>query len=110
MPQIEGIAKNPDTQKGCTPIFTKDGLTREEFLPKGNDKWTPYVFDEVKELNPDIAVVDFMTFSGIKAVDDLKIPIVINLPGPINVLNFLLEAKLPSKNNTFSCCGFLCVR
>ena len=37
-------------------------------MPKGTDKWTPFVKDELIELKPDLAVVDFMTWSGINAV------------------------------------------
>ena len=81
-----------------------------DLLPKGIDKWTPFIKEELDELQPDIAVVDFMTWSGINAVRDLKIPTVLNLPGPVNVLNFMCEAKLPNKNNTKACCGFLCVK
>lgn len=47
--QIEEIPKNSKGQ-GCTPIFTEDGLSQKEFLPKGIDKWTPFIEDEIKKL------------------------------------------------------------
>lgn len=81
-----------------------------DLMPKGIDKWTSFIKEELDELQPDIAVIDFMTWSGHNAVKDLKIPTVLNLPGPVNVLNFMCEAKLPNKNNTCACCGFLCVK
>lgn len=50
-----------------------------------------------------------MTWSGINAVKDSKIPTVIVLPGPVDVLNFVCEAKYPNKKNTIACFGCICV-
>jgi hypothetical protein len=40
-------------------------------------------------LKPDIVVCDFMTKGGVWAADECKIPVVINLPGPIQIFSIL---------------------
>lgn len=72
--------------------------------------WTPYIKDELREIKPDIVVVDFLTSSGFSAADDLNIPVVVNFAGPIDILTLGCGLVLPSRANTSKCCGLICVR
>ena len=48
------------------------------------------------KLKPDIALVDFVTAAGLEACDNLKIPVVVNAPFPLEaarMLNFMPDSK-----------------
>jgi hypothetical protein len=106
-------------EAGCKAIITQDGITKgqmnhsEKTNPTGYlgfGMWLPFIKEELIQLKPDIAVVDFYCASSFEACDELGIQVVTNMPGPLNFLSMGIGFNLPSKKNTSSCCGFLCVR
>jgi hypothetical protein len=50
-----------------------------------------------------------LTGSGFDAADELKLPVVANLPGPVGILE-MFSTVFPNNKNTSTCCGLLCVR
>ena len=75
----------------------------------GSEVWTEYVKDELRSIQPHLVVVDMLTCSGFDAADALKIPVIVNCPGPLNMFGLMGKVVL-TKRNTSTCCGFLCVR
>jgi hypothetical protein len=55
----------------------------------------------------DVLIGDFMTCSAALCADQLKIPFVINMPGPFAMLE-LLGLNLSNSKLQFSFFGFLC--
>jgi hypothetical protein len=107
------------TQVGCKALFTSDGLDKDLLAPKvckenpdgytGQRKWKIFVKEELAKLKPDVALIDFLSPAPFEACDELGIKIVANLPGPL-ILQQLFGSKLPFRDMTSNCCGFLCIR
>ena len=75
-------------QAGCTAVITQDGVSREEMCPNdktcrggyvGFKKWMPILKEEIHNVKPDVAVVDFFTVPAFKACDELGIKVVSKL-------------------------------
>jgi UDP:flavonoid glycosyltransferase YjiC (YdhE family) len=107
-------------EAGCKPCFTQDGITRGQMSPgidtKANPNsyvgfgmWKPFIKEELTKLKPDIAVIDFFTVPAFLVCDELGIKVVSNMSFPLNIMNSF-GVNFPNKENTSSCCGFLCVR
>jgi hypothetical protein len=58
------------------------------------------------KLQPDIAVVDFLTPAGTFVADELGVPCVINLPGSLQIFS-ILSGHLPHSENLSTCCGVM---
>ena len=95
--QINGIEVN-QKGKGCTPVITKEDIPRRDMLPGskkradgklGSEVWTEYVKDELRSIQPHLVVVDMLTCSGFDAADALKIPVVVNCPGPFSMFGLM---------------------
>ena len=88
---------------GIKMHYTADRLSMDDFLrEKTKDEkhhvndinmnlWQPYVTDACKSINPDIILSDYFSIVGVHAADALNIPLVINVPGP---LEFVAEYGL----------------
>lgn len=75
----------------------------------GSEVWAEYVKDELRIIQPHLVVVDMLTCSGFDAADALKIPVIVNCPGPFSMIGLMGQVVL-TKRNTSTCCGFMCVR
>ena len=104
---------------GCILHVTDDSIQPKQMLP-GNKKenpgafygmemWIPYIKKELELLKPDIAVVDFFTIPATIVCDELKIPMVLNMPGPVEMYG-LSNNIFPANYNTFNCCGYICIK
>ena len=79
---------------GAKCIITNDSFTEEDLAPFArNDfgwmKLKTEIQDIFMGLKPDIVVCDFISKGGVWAADQLKIPVVINLPGPLEIVPLL---------------------
>ena len=66
--------------------------------------WKPHGIKKIKEINPDIVVCDFFARVGIYAADEMGIPSIVNIPGPvyyINDLGLLPIVRMKSASNWF---------
>jgi UDP:flavonoid glycosyltransferase YjiC (YdhE family) len=105
---------------GCKPLVTNDGLNRETLAPNvseinpdgytGQRKWKIFVKEELAKLKPDVAVIDFLTPAPFFACDELNIPVVLNMPFPLEMLKTHFRHNYPSRDTTSTCCGFICIR
>jgi hypothetical protein len=104
---------------GATMHVTKDNIKPNQMLPgdkeanpgafTGMHLWCPFIKEELQNINPDIAVVDFFTIPATITCDELGIPLVLNVPGPVELFG-LANNTFPDHKNTVSCCGFLCIK
>lgn len=56
-----------------------------------------------------MVVIDMMNVSAFEVVDELKLPVVANLPMPIDLLK-MMGHNFPNHDNVSSCCGLICIR
>jgi hypothetical protein len=75
----------------------------------GMEMWIPYIKKELQLIKPDIAVVDFFTIPATIVCDELEIPMVLNMPGPVEMYG-LSNNIFPANYNTFNCCGYICIK
>lgn len=47
---------------------------------------------------------------GVYAADEMGIPVVINMPGPLPFLKNVFHLKMPDFKNARTCCGCICVK
>lgn len=59
------------------------------------EPWIPFVYDTIKEIMPDVIVSDFWARAGCKAGDRLGIPTIINVPGPLEMIQMASLTKIP---------------
>ena len=87
-----GKAKNMEklaTENGCDMRFSEDDLTFDTAKPeeknvKGKLEVAKMFGSILKDISADICVVDFFTSFVLDVIrDELKIPAVINVPGPL---------------------------
>ena len=75
---VENLEENSQGKK-VEPHVTQDDITNIDMLPgekakkkdgkTGFQRWTPYIVTKLQDFQPDIAVVDVMTTSGMDACD-----------------------------------------
>lgn len=106
---------------GIKMHYTADKLTMDDFLreKKEGEKhhvndinmtlWQPFVNDACRSINPDIILSDYFSIVGVHAADHLKIPLVINVPGPVEFVEDYGLIQLPNMREAKSCCGMVCV-
>jgi len=58
--------------------------------------WKPHCIKKIKELKPDILLVDLVTAPGFTAADQLNIPMVVNSPLPTVFLSEFGGIFLPN--------------
>ena len=89
---IEGI--------GCKALITQDSITREEMCPgadrkinpdsyKGFGMWAPFLKEALIAEKPDLCVIDFANVSAFEEADKLKIPVVMNVPAPVMMVQIM---------------------
>ena len=74
------------------------------------DAWKPYVYEKVKEINPDVVVYDFWSKPGAIAADKLGIPSLMNIPGPSAILEVFSMIEMPDMRRSRNCCGIICLK
>lgn len=72
-------------------VFTNDDLIEDEVKPGNIEdrplfRWQIYVKEELIKHKIEFAVVDFFAYPSILLTDELGIPNLINLPGPLSAL------------------------
>jgi len=67
--------------------------------------WKPHCIKKIKELNPDILLVDFISAPGFTAADQLNIPMVVNCPTPTSFVKELCGVFLPDFSRASSWFG-----
>lgn len=72
-------------------------------------KWHPFVFEAIQSLRPDVVLADFMSCAGTVSANELGIPVIINVPGPVA---FLEEYgfEVPNMRKASNCCGLICFK
>ena len=96
---------------GCKIVFVQDGRKFKTSAPGEHlNGWAPYLWSATKDMEIDIAVVDFFCFPAIKICDERKIPLVINAPCPLGMGIDFGFLKCPDMRYSTSCCGLVCIR
>lgn len=104
---------------GAKLVFP-DNITREQ-LTYGLDLSKRYLGGGITEIidpfreaikaeSPDIIVCDFVSAFGSHSADELGIPCVMHVPGPLDVCSFVSRVKYPGNSRLMSCCGMFCLR
>ena len=110
--QSEDRTQKVIASSGCKTFVTKDDCTDEDLKPlKGfaGRKWIPFLREAVKSIQPDIAVVDFISPCGAIVADEIGVPVIVNLPGSIKIFN-VIGGHLPVSKNISTCCGVICLK
>lgn len=118
---IKAKTKGIQERYGINLIYTDCGLTNEDALrkPKNmcedpintvHETWLPYVKDAISKLKPDIIICDFFSPAGIFVADEMKIPVIINVPGPVTFFKEFGIFTLPDMAETSNCCGLICMK
>ena len=72
--------------------------------------WNPMIKEEIKKINPDVVVSDFVSRAGTLAADDLGIPCLINCPALVDFLDqYNAGGMINLKKNSSNCCGMICI-
>ena len=117
---IKGKAQGFEEKYGITMAYTECGLVNEDATrdPKGCEdplntfitNWMPFVRDTMMQIAPDIVVSDFISCPGIIIANELKIPVVINVPGPLRMFLEFGLFELPDMSQASNCCGLICMK
>ena len=85
-------------------------LENKNLLP-GYEKWAPLALNHATSRNfkYDVVVCDVMCPAGSLIADQSRIPLVVNVPGTLETLEFLSDVNFMSTRNSCPCCGCLCV-
>lgn len=119
---IKEKTKGYEEKYGFTMVYTNCGLTNEDAMKDPPNKcdgdpinifletWRPYVKESMKLVAPDIVVSDFFSVPGVYAAQELDIPVVINVPGPVAMFVDYAMFTLPDMGKASNCCGLICMR
>lgn len=74
------------------------------------EKWHPYVKKWVEAIRPDIVVADYRVYTGAMVAKEMGIPYIVNVSGPLAMLQENLLFDIPSLKNAKSWCGLVYIR
>lgn len=83
---------------GMEYLMIKDKTMKEQLtsrIEQFNVHWKPHCIQKIKELKPDILLVDFIASPGFTAADMLNIPMVVNSPVPTTFSSEFAGAFFP---------------
>lgn len=73
------------------------------------EELTPQIDKFLDEIKPDVMIADVMAFCfGLRA-DERGLPLIMNVPLPLDFNEFVHGGLYPRESNSCVCCGCLCV-